>query len=41
MTQTEFTGEDNEFEYKGYDIFSIKNTMSCFFFNYLHSLDIN
>ena len=21
MIQTEFTGEDNEFEYKGYDIF--------------------
>jgi hypothetical protein len=35
MTQTEFTGEDNEFEYAGYDILVLKENLSytVIFFN--------
>ena len=28
MTQTEFTGEDNEFEYKGYNILVFRNQLN-------------
>ena len=36
MTQTEFTGEDNEFEYKGYNILVFRNLLNYNIFKLLY-----